>query len=260
MMKQFTSALLAVSGDLAYISSGSDGLSILDFPDPASPVVLGSISTIDAWLVKVRGGYACVVEAIPNEPYYLRIIDVSDPSTPFEVGSLQVPTLASELEVSGGYAYIATYYDGVRTIDVSDPSAPFPAAIYNAPDAIDIDVRGDCAYVASADWDGGFLILDVSNPTSPSLLSLYNPTGWFHLFHVAVSGDSAYVSQMNEIFLFDISNPASPVEMESIDVPLEIFDMTAAGRSFSVSDYRTGLRIWDNTLLPATDFFPAMIR
>jgi hypothetical protein len=81
-------------------------------------------------------------------------------------------------------------------------------------------------------------------------LSLYNPTGWFHPFHVRVAGSYAYVEEGGELFLFDVSDEANPVEMESLALPLDSNGITALGPFVYVSDYWAGLQIYENTMLP----------
>lgn len=54
----------------------------------------------------------------------LRVIDVSEPSLPVEVGFLDTPGFARDVAVSGGLAVVADYDAGLRVIDISEPSAP----------------------------------------------------------------------------------------------------------------------------------------
>ena len=65
----------------------------------------------------VSGGYAYV--AADNAG--LRVIDVSTPAVPVEVGSVSTPGFALGVAVSGDYAYVAARGAGLRVIDVSAP-------------------------------------------------------------------------------------------------------------------------------------------
>jgi len=51
------------------------------------------------------------------------VIDVSTRRT-VEVAHVDTPGLAYGVAVSGGFAYVADYNQGLRVIDVSTPSAP----------------------------------------------------------------------------------------------------------------------------------------
>jgi hypothetical protein len=70
--------------------------------------------------VAVSGGYAYVADAYGG----LRVIDVSDPTTPVEVGALGTPEAATGLAVSGDLVYLADGHGGLRVVDVSVPAWP----------------------------------------------------------------------------------------------------------------------------------------
>ncbi|TES92745.1 MAG: T9SS type A sorting domain-containing protein, partial [Candidatus Cloacimonadota bacterium] len=78
----------------------------------------------------------------------LRIIDVSTPSVPYEVGYYDTPDWANGVYVSGSYAYVADDA-ALRIIDVSTPSAPSEVGYYVTPYwAYGVYVSGSYAYVA----------------------------------------------------------------------------------------------------------------
>ncbi len=54
----------------------------------------------------------------------LRIINVSNPSSPREVGSYDTPDFAYEVAVVGSAAFVADGIGGMIVIDVSNPGAP----------------------------------------------------------------------------------------------------------------------------------------
>ena len=54
----------------------------------------------------------------------LRVLDISDPRAPVEVGFVDTPGTAAAVAVVGGYAYVADYDQGLRVIDVRHPSDP----------------------------------------------------------------------------------------------------------------------------------------
>jgi hypothetical protein len=70
--------------------------------------------------VAVSGSYAYVADNWAG----LRVIDVSNPSSPREVGFYDTPGYAYGVAVSGTYAYVADVWEGLRVIDVSNPSSP----------------------------------------------------------------------------------------------------------------------------------------
>jgi hypothetical protein len=86
------------------------------------------------------------------------VIDVSNPSSPREVGAYDTPGNASGVAISGAYAYVADGGAGLRVIDISNPSSPREVGFYDTPGyARGVAVSGAYAYVA--DSEGGLVIL-----------------------------------------------------------------------------------------------------
>jgi hypothetical protein len=94
--------------------------------------------------VALANGYAYVADWVGG----LRVLNVSDPADPVEVGSYRTQH-AWSVTVQGNYAYVADTYDGLRVVDVSDPAAPVEAGFYEVPGSLnDVAVAGEYVYVA----------------------------------------------------------------------------------------------------------------
>ena len=230
-----------VSGDYAYLSSGL--LTVVDISDPTSPEIVSSYDLPEkAYGVQVSGSYAYVTYVIPECCGYfggagLLVIDISDPTAPVTVGSYDTPGNAFDVYVSGNYAYVAAGQAGLQIIDISDPASPTFAGsvatfgstyqnIYVTGSADDITGSVYSVYVADGYaylvGEPGFLVVDVRDPTSPALVASYDTRGvirysyseraytYLSEFNVYVADDYAYVSDMEGLLLFDISNPANP--------------------------------------------------
>ncbi len=55
----------------------------------------------------------------------LRIVDLSSPTRPVELGSYIPPRHAYGVSIDPPYAYLAAAEAGLRIVDVSNPAAPF---------------------------------------------------------------------------------------------------------------------------------------
>ena len=62
----------------------------------------------------------------------LRIVDISDSTSPWEVGYYDTPGSAERVAVSGNYAYVADYYS-FRVVNISNPASPFEEGFYDTP-------------------------------------------------------------------------------------------------------------------------------
>ncbi|PJF33969.1 MAG: hypothetical protein CUN57_00755, partial [Phototrophicales bacterium] len=88
----------------------------------------------------------------------LEIIDVSDPTSPQQVGVFAEATSAADVYVSGNLAYVADRGNGLQIIDVSDPASPQEVASFNTRGAAQsVFVVNDLAYVADGP-DGLYII------------------------------------------------------------------------------------------------------
>ncbi|MCW5551615.1 MAG: hypothetical protein KIS67_05540 [Verrucomicrobiae bacterium] len=126
----------------------------------------------------------------------------------FQRGSAQAVTVA------GGYAYVAA--GGVYIFDTSQLSNLAPVGIYATPDARDVVVVGQHAYVA--DWETGLQIVDVSNPAYPRRVGECSING--RARRLVVRDNYAYVAsapiwdgQSNQgggLQVIDVSDPTQP--------------------------------------------------
>ena len=227
---------LAVSGGMAYMDMGDEHrLRIIDVSNPAAPHEVGAYETPGgAHGVAVSGGMAYVVGyvmvCLPVEHvgcYYsgwLRIIDVSDPAAPHEVGAWGTSGLARGVALSGGMAYVAAGLRGLRIIDVSNPAAPHEVGACDTPGwAHDVALSGGMAYVAAG--SGGLRIIDVSNPAAPYEVAACDTAG--SASDVAVSGTMAYVLEEEvgeyrshgRLRIVDVSNAAAPHDVGAYQMP-----------------------------------------
>ena len=199
---------LAVAEGYAYVADGGlleTGLRIVDISDPVHPKEASflplRIQTADDVLparaegVAVANGYVYLAAGTAG----LRVVDVSEPAAPAEVGLYDTPGRADNLTMAGHYAYLA---DGdLRILDVSDPTAPAPVGFYDLPypaGTPHVAVQGRYAYVTG----GGICVLDVSNAGMPVEVAAYP----FVEGNVTAAGDMIYVAG-NGLFLLRAVGP-----------------------------------------------------
>ncbi len=163
-----------VNGETAYLAYWDAGTWMVDVSDPTAPAYLGHVSphpvetlqtparrerlvppgnhhfvTTDrdgrllgigkeSWAYRADDGYV-------GGPSGIDLYDVSDPSAPVRLGSIDPPptpdptpggvwTTAHNFEIRNGLLYSSWYQGGVKRTDVSDPTAPELTAWWRAPD------------------------------------------------------------------------------------------------------------------------------
>jgi tetratricopeptide (TPR) repeat protein len=229
-----------VSGTVAYVADGGDGLEIIDVSDPANPTELGQFDDGgSAQGVYISGTIAYVADGEDG----LEIIDVSDPANPTELGQFDDGGSAHGVYVSGTVAYVADRGDGLEIIDVSDPANPTELGQFDdGGSAYGVYVSGTVAYVA--DGGDGLEIIDVSDPANPTELGQFDYGGSAH--DVYVSGTVAYLADgWNSLEIINVSDPANPTKLGQFYYCQEAWGVYASGTIAYIADWYRGLEIID---------------
>ncbi|MBI2939849.1 MAG: hypothetical protein HYY04_05365 [Chloroflexi bacterium] len=244
---------VAVVGNLAYLADGHLGLRILDVTNPAGPVEVGAYDT-PGWTagLAVAGRYVYLADSATrnkdgqNVPGSLRVVDVSDPAHPTEVGSYGSSGDARGVDVVGSYAYLADGRGGLRILDVTNPASPTPVSqTATQGDAWGVAVVGSYAYVADNWW--GIRIVDVTNPASPVVVgSGASSSASKEARDVAVAGTYAYVAGYSSgLRIVDVADPTRPAPVGSFGPAGYASAVAVADRNLSIAASNAGLRIVD---------------
>ena len=170
---------LAVDGTRLFVAEGfTGGLSIYGMANPAAPQLLGSYVPTSGGLivrVAVANGFAFAGEV---NHATLRVIDVSSPATPVQIGEYLLPDGVSSIDVDGDIVYIGTQLHGVRILQHDGAGGLDEIASISVPlsEITGVSIDGDRLHV-SAGVFSGLLIYDVSDPSDPQLLQQHNTTG-----------------------------------------------------------------------------------
>ena len=181
-----------VAGDYAFVGVGPR-LHVVDVSNPQQPSHVAQTAVLPDVVegVDVVGTHAYVVAGHAG----LRVIDVSDPAAPCEVGSVATRGHANGVHVAGTHAFVAVRQTGLLVIDVSDPTAPREIGGVDTSGyayALAVHVAGTHAYVA----DGfGLRVIDVSEPAAPRVVGGVDTPGLGKGVHVI--GARAYVAAQN---------------------------------------------------------------
>jgi hypothetical protein len=187
---------VTVIGDYAYLSSHA-GVYALDISNPLTPRWPASVPKREAlWRpadsgrpaeIASSGNLIYVTSRFKDNCFY--ILDATDPLNLAELGhiTIQGGNGSFQLFISGDYAYLGMYNDGV--------------------------------------YAGGVAIIDISNPSNPQIAGIYEGEGGsISLYEIPLLGIAppylimskrALGSRPAELFLVDVSNPSQPVRKGS---------------------------------------------
>lgn len=224
-----------------YVAAGDSGLRIISlWPQPEE---LGYYYT---------PGSARGIRFNPNLCYVadgysgLRIIDVSDPYNPYEIGSYDTDGYANAVDVYWNhpeyYAYIADGEDNVIILDINDPSNPQYAGQYYDPFTYtnNVEVKGNYLFLSNG-FDG-FEVITLGIPPQP--VSSHNTPGY--------ACDAAYSFIHDCALVADRSGGLRIIDINLMDQELGYYDVPGwavgvfvAGTYAYIADGTGGLRVLD---------------
>jgi hypothetical protein len=162
---------------------------------------------------KVRPALAGSIESAANAGQTIQTPPTSDAG----IVSLNTPSPANKVKVSGSYAYVAAGASGLLVVDISNPSNPSivgSVATTNARDVDLYDYGGGVKYAFVADGAGKLRAINVTNPAAPVIAGTYTGTISDAVVVSAPAGSSrAFVMDAtgNSITAVNIAAPASMV-------------------------------------------------
>ena len=258
---------------IALLESGTDvmvtargyGAYIIDASDPKAPRIRCTYDTVEMGTgICIGGRYAY----ISNRQYGVEVVDLSDPDAPRYVRTISTGEVQSS-QVYGGRLYCGLY--GEHRVDIYDLTASEPVKIGE----VNLTGRGDGMAVAEQGGKillyaatghhsvkkltsktpvtdprygqgNGLDIVDVTDPKNPVRLSTVRTDGRFYhsrydYWEAAVSEKDGHryaqlVSTYNGVYVYNVDDPAQPVRVAHIKVPIP---KTSTNYSLYKSSIRT---------------------
>jgi len=202
------------------------GNSSIQYPDDSLNVrFVGQCDTPgNAYYVVVQGSYAYVADFNGG----LRIIDVSNPASPFELGYCDSTNNSVHVSVEGSYAYVGGRYQSLDIINIQNPAAPYIEGVYTIPASngiFNIEIVHPRAYCISSNYcpsPQSLRAIDISTPSNPTFIdSCLAGQGTGMHQGLVVDGDYAYVISyvVPKFLVIDISDVYNMHEVASCSLP-----------------------------------------
>ncbi len=173
------------------------------------------------------------------------VLDITDISTPSEVGRVTISSWVYDIAMSGNFAYIANGNGTIVIVEVSDLSAPTFVGSYVAPDYVE-SVAASGNYIYIANGYSGLSILSISNPSMPVLTGTCGTGDYAR--NIDISGNYAYVTDdTNGLVIIDITNPSAPTAVSNYSIDGYI-DGIAVSNNYAYITGNNGLYILDVTV------------
>ena len=230
------SLAVAVEGSIAYLGVGPR-LVTLDVSASDDPQPLGQSDVLPGVVrdIAVVEGMAYVAAGDAG----LRVLDVSDPIKPHEIGSAPTAREAQVVSVQDRIAYVAEgeceggdCRGSLRAIDISTPSDPQAIGFLEVPSSVNnMVVVENYVYIAHNE---GLQVVDVSDPAQPHAVGAFTRRGIAK--DIAIAGGYAYVINGPQVLVMDLSSPADPQEIGSSSMMFSANVAVVAGDYLYVSD------------------------
>jgi hypothetical protein len=267
---------LVFQEDHAFVTLEHGDLHVIDFSQPSSPIVVGTVDTPNhSRGVAVTADHAFVADKDAG----VQVISFSTPRSPEPLGVLNTLGSSYGVAAAGNTVYVADRDRGLQIVDITLPASPqFLAQVETAGNAVDVAVAGSHAYVAEAVFSdysdksispslfanavfpkanstaiaghisekagrySSLQIIDVSVPSMPVVTGTVETPGF--ALDVEVVGSFSYVADFTAFLVIDTSDPAAPTIVGSLETPGRARDLAISGNHAFVADI-AGLQVID---------------
>ncbi len=201
-------------------------LAILDISQPASPQLLSVYRPpqyIPDFDIVGNRVYIADIE------YGLRIVDVSQPSHPTEIGSYNRCGIIQGVRMSGSTAAI-NQNCSIRLFDLSNINEPVMGGLYEASPVIyNYRIIGNSMYVLS-NFGTRISVVNIADFRHPVEVGNLQSTteNEFHYNDIVTLGSYCYASTSNGFDVLDFTHPDAPTRV------LHYFDTTCTGSKFQL--------------------------
>lgn len=195
---------VALSGSTAY-SMSTFKLTAFDFSNPSDPGEFGYFeSNWELSDFKLVGDTAYVLS---GEPTVISTVDFSNPSNPVILDQVIPEGYSNYYRISiyGNYLYLIGW-ESTIIYDISNPSEITEAGSFEIATNGHTNYTFD-HYLILQTRNEQLIMFDLANPLAPGAISTFRVGG--HCFEMRVSNDVLYAVMYTQLYVIDISNPAS---------------------------------------------------
>jgi len=245
---------IVVRDTLAFIAEVTRGLVVLDISDPENPDSV-SIYNGDFIDLEIAGDIAYVVDSHWRRPYFLRVIDIGNPTNPQWVGSTEIGGPGIGIAVSDQKAYVTfeqrkSLFENTQYVlevhDVTDPHEIQDNGTYVSEGWADqVILDEEYAYLFAG--YGGFRIVDFSSPQNPQGIGALNTQ--FLIRDGAINDRYVYLANYinlddGVLLVVDISNCENPTLVASGGAA-EAVSVAVSDQYAYLSNHHNGLLVYD---------------
>ena len=203
----------SIGGNQHLVLSGGSKMWLINVQNPTTPSLVASVEVAPGTTcegIATSGTYAYVAAGDAG----FRIYDISTPSNPLFVTSIDSLEYCESVVISGQYAYVAA---GTRSfiIDITNPASPTYVGRMTGYGGYHqyVNVRSGYAYICN--YDAGMQIVNVTNPASP--VNVMEVPSGYRTARIIFDGNYGYAAIGDAgVAIYNTVNPASPTFVTQI--------------------------------------------
>jgi hypothetical protein len=245
-------AVLSVAAVGHYVYLGDlFRLLVFDVSNPSWPLMVGSVGAAEFnYQIAVSGKYAYSMgswdqDGLDRVFSTFEIVNITNPSSPRVVASLNLVSRTFGVAVAGRFAYVANEQGGLRIIDISDLSNPHETGYYTPWSewhlANNVAVSGQYAYVA--DDQQTLTVVDVSDSSNPQAVGHWHCPDWGFAHDIVFRDSEVFIANdYSGLRIVCVSNPLEPREIGVCSTMSYARGIALSGRYAYVAErYLTGV-------------------
>ncbi|MET0042374.1 MAG: hypothetical protein ABW100_02510 [Candidatus Thiodiazotropha sp. 6PLUC3] len=192
-----------------------------------------------------------------SHDFRLDILDLSEPSQPLLIASLDIDTFGSAMAVEGDRLYLGTEIGpylqpgGLSVIDISNPATPSLISKLDLNAVSEIKINGDRGYALTASEISGdandiLTLLDLSNENEISVTGSIDTSYdvWMNK-QLLIQGGKGYLAAPDGILVFDITDPTNPHQLDRVTTRGATSSLALSGSVIFAAIDQFGLQIFD---------------
>jgi len=232
---------VALEGTHAYVAAGH-ALEVWDVSDPYRPVRVAELLRPGATpgsggqhpqRLHVEGGTALLVDRNT-----VRIIDLTNPAAPRELGAYRLPgTAVLDAARLGNSMYVAALRSGwgwgITVVDISNPAAPKDIGYTRDGDYTRLAVADGCLYAFATrstepPSEPGLRVFDLGNPAAPVEISFSE--GVTATYDMVIADHRLYAAGNAGVRIYSVGDPTAVRFAGAIDTADPVDAVAVSGR------------------------------
>ena len=228
---------LAATGD--YVFLAAPDFDVVDLSDPRLPQVVKSLPAApNAIVIQDTVAYSA-------EARGLRLVDITNPAAPVELGFYPTATALVAVRVRGSYAYVLEEGQRLRVLSIANPARPVAVGAYDTQGLpTSLALNDHYAYIGTYST---LRVVDIADPAQPRE-ALVLPELVFGLTltgeKLVMSGQTPERVSPYALSVYDVAVPDTPTLLGRLGLNDAVSDLVAQGR-FVYLATRAGLQVVD---------------